>query len=481
MAPTPAKLIEQLLAILRSDREKRLLKIDAYIRGDHDDPYMPDSADAEYRMLAKRATSNWIPLMIATPAEALYVDGFRRGGDRDDAGDVSKLAPEWAHWQFSRLDARQVAVHRAAIGYGHSFVLTERDPKRGGRAVSKGLSPLRTAALYEDPANDIDPAAVVHVDTWSNAKGGAEGRLWTETHVYTWVELGGETDRQIRVKGGVPHGASHCPVTRFAASIDLEGRTLGVVEPMISLQDRINQTIFDLLIAQTGSSFKVRYATGMAPPLKLDPETKQPVIDPETGRPIPLPVNLNAKKFLFNTDPDGKFGTLDETPLDGYISSIEMSIRHLAAISQTPPHHLLGQIANLSAEALEAAEVSLARKIEEFRKVFGESWERVFQIAAELDEVESSEDWDGEVIWRELNNHAIARDADALGKISQLLGVPGRGLWHRIPGTTQGELKQWQKLYDEQGAADPRAQLAEALTRSSGNGSTARQAAQAAA
>src|SRR5690606_40430531 len=107
------------------------------------------------------------------------------------------------------------------------------------------------------------------------------------------------------------------------------------------------------------------------------------------------------------SSPDTKFGQLDETPLDGFFQSIEMSIRHLSAISQTPPLYLLGQIANLSADALQAAVMSLARKIDEFKASFGESWERVFRIAAELTgEAASADDYTGEVIWRDMEGRS---------------------------------------------------------------------------
>jgi hypothetical protein len=60
---------KQLLGILAAD-EDRLERIDKYLHGHHDDPYMPDRADEEYKLLAKRAVSNWIPLLIGTPAQA---------------------------------------------------------------------------------------------------------------------------------------------------------------------------------------------------------------------------------------------------------------------------------------------------------------------------------------------------------------------------------------------------------------------------
>jgi len=124
---TALGLARQLLAVLDRDRP-RLERIDAYVQGRHDGPYMPQQADDEYRLLAKRAVSNWMPLLVGTPAQALYVDSFRRGS-AITIGPADSPSPEWKHWQNSRLDARQTGVHRGALAFGHSFTLTEKTPR----------------------------------------------------------------------------------------------------------------------------------------------------------------------------------------------------------------------------------------------------------------------------------------------------------------------------------------------------------------
>lgn len=460
----PLALAKQLLTVLSND-ELRLANIDNYLHGLQDDPYMPEMADDEYKLIARRSISNWMPLLVGTPAQALYVDGFRRGtGEAIDAPVLDGEAEvEWDHWQRSGLDARQAAIMRGALSYGHSFTLTEMVK---GKVKTTGLSALRTSAVFEDPANDDTPFAALTVKAWP--KNGGEGNdvgrafMWDGTWKYPVTFKSVEDMGSVRVLAGKRHGASECPITRFAASVDLEGRTLGVIEPMIALQDRINQTVFDLMIAQTYGSFLVRTATGMGPPVKRDAEGD--VVLDESGQPIPLPINVNAKRFLFAEDDNVKFDSLAATPLGGYIESIDMSIRHLAAVSQTPPHHLLGQIANLSAEALLAAETALSRKIEEFRHSFGESWERVFRLAAELEgDLGSMEDFHGEVIWRDMEQRSLAQAADALGKLREQLGIPARGLWNRVPQVTQNEIKEWERLAEEE---DSEGQLARALTRS---------------
>ena len=474
-------LAKQLLAILYKDQDT-LQRIDDYLHGHHDDPYMPDNCDDEYKLLAKRCVSNWMPLLVGTPAQAMYVDSFRRGNqsERPPSGET---LPEWRHWQESRLDARQIAVHRGALTYGHSFTLTEK--LRNGKIRTKGLSAMRTAAVFEDPANDHVPYAALTVTRFPQGPDDrGKARMFDGSHEYevTFKSLGDGDG--ITVKRIKRHGAKECPVTRFAAAVDLEGRTVGVIAPMIELQNRINQSVFDLLVAQTYSSTKVRTVTGMAPPLQrytkdgwyfpdgrpakegdqgaTFQEAGDVVLD-ENGMPKPLPINANAARFLFAEDAEAKWGTLDETPLAGFIESIEMSIRHLSALSQTPPHHILGAIANLSAEALLAAETALARKVEEFRKSFGESWERVFQLAAEMEgNIASAEDYSGEVLWRDMEQRSLAQAADALGKLREQLMIPARGLWARVPGATKNELDEWERIARED---DLERQFAEALHR----------------
>lgn len=474
MAVKPVNLASDLLKIIADDSE-RLERIDNYNRGIQDEPYMPDTADAEYKLLAKRAVSNWMPLIVGTPAQALYVDGFRPS--RTQAGKDTRSSAEWKHWQDSGLDARQLAIHRAALAYGHSFTLTE---KKNGKIVTKGLSPLRTAALFEDAANDIAPYAALTVTEFprlvnDKIKRGV-ARLWDGKREYKILFESFEGEQKISVPKAVSHGAPECPVTRFACAVDLEGRTVGVIEPMIPLQNRINQTVFDLLVTQTYASFKVRWVTGMAPPMQMmmvDEEGNEtddhdiavdvvPRVD-GNGNPQPSNIDHNARRFLFAEDPDTKFGSLDESPLGGFIESIDMSIRHLAAVSQTPPHYLLGQIANLSAEALTAAETALARKVEEFRQAFGESWERIFRVAGAMSgDTAVFEDMAGEVLWRDMESRSLAQSADALGKLAEALDIPRRGLWHRVPDVTQTEIKEWTDLREQD---DIDGQMVNALTR----------------
>jgi hypothetical protein len=470
------------MLILQHDRETRLLKIDRYRRGIHDDPYRPENADGEYWALWKRAITNVMPLLVNTPTQAMYVDDYRAGYSTPSSftpGAPRERGFQMQTWQDSRGDARQGAVYRGALDFGHAFTVTEKNAK--GKAIWKGLSALRTSALFEDAANDDTPYAAFTVTRWTKNEDDPDkielgkARMWDADTEYAvrFKSLGDTENIKVEVVGR--HGSSECPVTRFAPAVDLDGRTVGVIEPMIPLQDRINQTVFDLLIAQTYGSFKVRTITGMAPPLKRATQDHvnagqadavgDPLLD-GNGNPIPLPLNLSAKTALFAEDENVKFGTLDETPLEGYIAALNLAFQQFSALGQIPPHHLLGQIANLSAEALLAAETSLARHVAQFQHAFGEAWERVFRLAGELEgDTDAAEDTAGEVIWRDMEQRSLAQAADALGKLKEQLNIPGRGLWPRVPGATSGEIAYWEQVAAEE---QPELELSARLSSSSG-------------
>src|SRR5512133_1660094 len=110
-----ARLIAELDEDLDKDRG-RIGKVRRYLKGDHDLPYMPKGAKREYRDLAERAITNWLPLITDTFAQRLFVDGYR-------APKSGSNAAAWEHWQANRLDARQTIAHRGAINYGTSYVL----------------------------------------------------------------------------------------------------------------------------------------------------------------------------------------------------------------------------------------------------------------------------------------------------------------------------------------------------------------------
>jgi len=177
-------------------------------------------------------------------------------------------------------------------------------------------------------------------------------------------------------------------------------------------------------------------------------------------------LRLKVEDLLIAEDADTKFGSLPATPLDGFIKAAEADIHALAAVSQTPAHELIGSMANMSADALAAAEASLTRRITRLKHPFGESWEQTLRLAGRvMGDDKAARDFASQMHWADMESRSMAQAADALGKIATMLGVPVEALWERIPGVTQVDIENWRALVAAKD--DPVNQLAEILDRQS--------------
>lgn len=433
---------------LREEEQPRLQRIAAYMRGDADSVYVPKGAKQEYRWLIDRARVNILPLVVTVVAQALYVDGYR-------PAKVDENAAPWQVWQANRMDARQHGLHRAALKYGVAYTLVLPGRLAGqDMPVITPKSPRRLTAYYSDPVDDEWPLFAVE-ELIENTPTGRQRvvRLYDDRARYTLRGSATQTGK-LTVETVEEHGLGRCPVVRYLNGVDLDGDDCvrGEVEPLIPMADQLNSTVFGRMMAEQYAAFRQRYVSGMV------------AVD-EDGNPK-APFQAAVDRLWVAEDPDTKFGEFSETSLSGYLSSAEATIRHIATVSQTPPHHLLGQLINLSADALAAAESGLQRKIAERRSSFGEAHEQTLRLAglASGDD-QAWADIAAQVVWRDTEARSLAQTVDALGKLTQMLGVPGQELWEKVPGVTQQDVQRWKTAAKE---ADSIAQLNEILDKQLG-------------
>jgi Phage portal protein, SPP1 Gp6-like len=413
----------------------RLGRTARYLAGGHDIPYAPAGARAEFYNLARKSITNWLPLISDTFSKGLFVDGFRPARSPDNA-------VPWRYWQANGLDARQTIAHRGALEFGTSYVLVlPGDPE----PLMRPLSPLRTSALYADIDDEYPAYGLILRGTTLEGDRLFDVLDPEAVHHFRVPKNSGRPD----LDGSDEHGLGRTPMVRFRERLD--GDALGIIAPLTVLQDRINEAVFSLLIALQYASFRQRWATGLAVP--IDEETNEPV----------EPFEAAVNRLWVSDSADTKFGDFAQTDVSGHLRSYESAVRTMAAIAQTPPDVLLGELVNLSADALAAARDATQRKIGEYETIMGEAWEQAFRLAAyAAGDTEAAQDTSSEVRWRDTEARSLAATVDALGKMAQMLSVPAEGLWERIPGVTDGDVERWRELA---GRADGMAALSAALTR----------------
>ncbi len=417
--------------------------------GDYDGgkPYAPRRASglSEYEDISSRAPAPWAKLVVSALAQTCYMESARIRGQAKDqtlkAFDVL-IENDWA--------SRQVPVHRSAIGHGASFVKVLPATSRitgEDSAIVRGVSALRMAAFYDD-LDDEWPVYALQCDRQPADELGLKDDVWA-------VQLIDEvTVHHLRVKGqGLsiddweyvsyedPHNVGVCPVIRYTNLLDLDGNATGEIAPIVPLLRRVDQDTFDRLMVQRYGAWKVRYAAGMAAPATPAEEKAAAAF-------------LAMTDMLMAEDHDTKFGTLDETQIKGFIEATDADLRVLAAVTQTPPHHLLGLSANLQAEALAAAEAGLQRKSDDFKLVNGTQHERLLRLVAWIiGDEETAKAPNIEIRWKDTESRSLVQAADALTKLAQGLGVPVEMLWERIPNWTDDDTERALEMI-ESGAVD---------------------------
>lgn len=425
MPLSPEKAVEQvrLLHGYHVNEREALTIVRRYWKGRQKLPaVIPSGTPSEVRVMARSSRVNIMPIVVNSLVQSTFVDGFRAKGDDQDA-DV------WKVWQANRMDARQSAIHRAAFAYGTAYaVVLPGDPE----PVIRGVSPRSMAAVYGE---DRD------WPMWALERlGKGLWRLYDDEATY-YVRMDDAAGAKAKFIETRIHDIGVTPVVRYLDEDDLDDedevnpeddradRThppmRGQVVPLMEIQDQIDLTTFGLQIAQHYTGFRQRWIIGWVG----DNEA-------ETAK-------VGADRIVsIDEDPESvKIGEFGQTNLDGFIKSRESSLRHAAALSQTPVHELTAEMIQMSAEALAAVESGRDRKVDERKTNLGESHEQTLWLTGRIKKVQVPDD--AQVKWRDTSARAFAATVDALGKLATMLNVPYEELWERVPDTTRQDIENW--------------------------------------
>lgn len=404
-------------------------RIGDYHKGLRGVPEVPPSSGQEVKDIASLAVKNVLGLVVDSFAQNLSVTGYRTATAQDND-------PAWGVWQHNRMDARQALVHVPALTYGAAYV-TVTGTSAGAQLNPR--SPKQILTAYADPTGDQWPQYALEMwVTQTGAKPRRRGRFYDDENVYDLDlgEIAGNDPLQhsasqpisVRLDGDpAPHGAVYegapvCPVVRFVNGRDADGSIVGEVAPLIRDQQAINNVNFDRLIVSRFGAFP------------------QKVISGWTGSPDEV-LKASAMRVWAFGDPDVKVTSLPAASTADYNAILDEMIQHVAMRAQISPSQVTGKMVNVSAEALAAAEANQQRKLQAKRDSFGESWEQVLRLAAEMDgDTETAADSGAEVVWRDTEARSFAAVVDGVTKLSGA-GVPIELLLTLVPGISQQQVQ----------------------------------------
>lgn len=390
-----------------------------YWRGHHPLPAAPKDVKDSFAAFMRAARTNFCSVVVDADAHRLTVIGVT-----DDQGEPDDQA--WYWWQANRLDSRQKGVYRTSLGQSVAYVMVGPDP-RGRRDPNGDPVPLITAEHPRECIVEDDPATgerIAGLKAWHDSvtrRGRAvvylgpervrvEYQTVNEQHA-TALRWGVSTWERVTDEESSPLGV---PIVPFPCMGDIGEEPRPVFDPIIDIQNRLNLSMLSRMTAERYSAWRQKYVTGHRFARTVDPVTGLEVPDQPF---IPGPDNVWVSEGT-----DTKFGEFSQTDLMGFLKTHESDVRDLLVVTSTPAYYVASQLVNLSADAVSALDVNHIAKVAEFATVYGEAWEEVLTLAAELVGVER--DFTSiEVRWRDPRSINPAVLADAAVKRSSI-GYP---------------------------------------------------------
>jgi hypothetical protein len=416
---TPLWWVDRLATQLR-ERRPGIEKADAYYRGDHPLVFASEKFRIAFGGLFGGFADNWCELVVDAVEERLNVEGFRFGDDRKGDRDA------WAIWQRNGLDADSQIAHTEMLVCREAYALVWADDD--GQAEVTIEHPSQTIVAYQ--AGSLRKRAA-GLKLWTDDDGTELATLYLPDAIYkfrgsrriwgadavTTSYLSQWTPRQTRgEKWPLPNPLGVVPLVPLRNRPRLLADPVSEIARVIPLQDAINKTVADMLVASEYGAFRQRWATGLEIP--VDPTTKELV----------EPFSAAVDRVWTNENPNGKFGDFAETSLENFVKAIELLVQHIASQTRTPPHYfaLGGQFP--SGESIKSAETGLVAKVRRKMRHVGESWEEVMRLCFAIEGDDRAEVTAAETIWADPESRSEAQHVDALTKLRSI-GVPDEQLW----------------------------------------------------
>lgn len=349
-------------------------KAKAYYDGRHNLTFATDKFRSAFGEMFRSFADNLMPPVVDAVKDNLQLTGFGV-----EAGNAALADEAWKIWQEARLQRRAGEVHKEALSTGDAFMIVW--PGASGRPTFHPNKAHLCTVNYDDEEPEHVTSAV---KCWPRADkryrlnvyfpDRIEKYLTRQSHPngmpesvksFERFEAPGET---FPLKN--PFGV--VPVFHFANNAAMGETGRSELTDVIPLQDALNKSVLDKMVAMEFTAFTQRYVIG------LDVDS-----DPVTGKPI-IPFT-GMERMLTVGSPDAKFGQFDGANLEQFLKVQDGFRMEIARVSGTPLHYFFLQDGNVpSGEALKTIEKRFLKKVEDRQTSFGQVWEDIISLALRM-------------------------------------------------------------------------------------------------
>jgi hypothetical protein len=337
-------------------------------------------------------------------------------------------------WRANRMDKRAGEAHLEACKAGDAYLIVWPN-EEGEPVIFPNKAHLMTVQYDEENPGSILWAA----KCWYDEEGRARLNLYYPDRIEKYItvekkEGGGSLEANAFVplegeEGMIKHDYGRVPVFHLANNAGVGEMGRSELQNIIPLQDALNKTVMDKLVAMEFASYPQRWAVG------VDVDT-----DEVTGAAI-KPFEPGIDRLWTAANEMAKFGEFSQANLEGFLKVADNYRIEMARVSSTPLHYMMLTTDPPSGEALKTLEARSIKKVKDRSISFGNVWEDAMAFAYKVatgKDVRLSCDWEDPAPKSE-------REAAETAQIKANLGIPDEQLWKEL-GYTEEEIATFKRV-----------------------------------
>jgi hypothetical protein len=431
-----------------------------YYRGVHNLRFASDQFQEFFATRYKGFSDNWTQVVADAPIERLTVTGIQAAGTTTPDREI------WEIWQRNSLDSESQLGFLSAVLGARTYMLVWGNPDEPDTPEVTFEDATSAIILYAPGSRRRRLAALKR---WQDGFG-EYATLYLPDQVWKFQRplesiilkptLLAQADEQTRE--WIPRETESEPNPQSnpmgkVPMVELQNRPMLVDEPIsdiagvLAMQDVINLLWAQLLAASDFASLAQRVVIGAELP-------KIPILDANGQKVGEKAVDLKkfmVDRMLWLEDPEAKIASWPAANLTAFTDVMEVGVGHMAAQTRTPQHYLIGKMANLSGDAMAAAETGVVKKAEEKQLWFGagirDGSELIALARGETAKARALAA--GRVLWADAESRNIAQLTDSLLKLKQI-GFPFAFLARRF-GLTPTEVAELVEMRQREADMDP--------------------------
>lgn len=387
LSPSPSTPVSQtdpriLAARLMASRLIQYRTFGAYYHGQHRLAFASEKFRNTFGRLFYQFADNLCPAICDAVADRMVIIDFAT-----ESGPAGLGKTAWKYWQDQKMKRRSGELHLEALRNGDGYVIVWPDPETKIPRIYPQLTEQMTV-FYDD---EVPGKILWAAKSWQNPDQMVRLNMYYPDRIEKWITVKkmssmptkpqfwtkfivpGETWPLVNEWGRVPvfHFVNNAPPGKFGKS---------ELKDALPLQDALNKSVIDMLVAMEYVALPQRYATGV--------ETE---IDEATNLPI-LPFQPSVDRLWLIGDDQAKFGEFAAANLNQLLD-VQNDLRlEMARVTRTPLHYMMPPEQAPSGDALKVLEEPLVKKVLDRSDSFGDTWAEAVQMALRMQGLAGEDD-----------------------------------------------------------------------------------------